>query len=501
MDLGGGASSGRSVLILSLVVGCFALLWPRIFYPMLQTSFASAPDIATQEVSGTYQPSILPCCHPVTFTKELNALYFTELCNQLKWRADRRREDTARLLLPPEPRHDIWTPGLAGWCRDELARACGTLLDEPALERYRRAMHRRDDGDAATANLTRCLETTYGVRREEVRPPRALLQPAAGQAHHERRAALHPSMRDVPHASHGPAHAMGRQPKRVLDRMARPGPQPGSRPTPGGYGAVPQSTKATGAMGIIMPIYTIGIVLFFVYTIMKVMFKNPEDGEPTKDPVIKDFHLTTEYRPYTPQRAAANGAAPRHRPVVVRRPAETAPRPAPAPTPASSAAAEDAEIDQLRRRLEETERAMERIMKQMSTVSEKLNVAKISSNIKALKQDAVQEDQFGGDSPPSDLEVEQPDPEDLWGSMDSVASDSMASERSLSMESLAQTEASLASLEDDVDRAAQAAKKKTGKNQRAGTANGDKKVPVGGTAADPADGTGARGVRECASDS
>ena len=29
---------------------------------------------------------------------------------------------------------------------------------------------------------------------------------------------------------------------------------------------------------------------------------------------------------------------------------------------------------------------MERIMKQMSTVSEKLNVAKISSNIKAIKQ-------------------------------------------------------------------------------------------------------------------
>ena len=48
--------------------------------------------------------------------------------------------------------------------------------------------------------------------------------------------------------------------------------------------------------------------------------------------------------------------------------------------------AEEAEIDQLRRRLEDTERAMERIMKQMSTVSQKLNAAKISSNIRALKQ-------------------------------------------------------------------------------------------------------------------
>ena len=52
--------------------------------------------------------------------------------------------------------------------------------------------------------------------------------------------------------------------------LFQPGPQPGSRPTPGGYGAVPQSTKGGGTMGIIMPIYTIGIVVFFVYTILKV---------------------------------------------------------------------------------------------------------------------------------------------------------------------------------------------------------------------------------------
>lgn len=47
---------------------------------------------------------------------------------------------------------------------------------------------------------------------------------------------------------------------------------------------------------------------------------------------------------------------------------------------------EEAEIDQLRRRLEDTERAMERIMQQMSSVSHKLNAARISSNIRALKE-------------------------------------------------------------------------------------------------------------------
>ena len=113
-----------------------------------------------------YHSSILPCCHPVPFTKELNALYFTELCNRVKWRAGQRR---AELQLPPEPRDDIWTPGVARWCHDELARTCGVRLDEPALERYRRSAHRRD---AATANLTRCLETSYDVRREDIRPAR-----------------------------------------------------------------------------------------------------------------------------------------------------------------------------------------------------------------------------------------------------------------------------------------------------------------------------------------
>ncbi|KAF0309353.1 hypothetical protein FJT64_019532 [Amphibalanus amphitrite] len=53
---------------------------------------------------------------------------------------------------------------------------------------------------------------------------------------------------------------------------------------------------------------------------------------------------------------------------------------------------------------------MERIMKQMSTVSQKLNAAKISSNIRALKQE-------------------------LWGSVDSLASDSLASDYSLSLDS------------------------------------------------------------------
>jgi len=43
------------------------------------------------------------------------------------------------------------------------------------------------------------------------------------------------------------------------------------RPSMGGPGIQPQTQKGQGPMGILMPLYTVGIVCFFVYTIMKVI--------------------------------------------------------------------------------------------------------------------------------------------------------------------------------------------------------------------------------------
>ena len=45
---------------------------------------------------------------------------------------------------------------------------------------------------------------------------------------------------------------------------------PGMRPTMGGPGIQQQQPKGGGTMGVIMPIYTIAIIIFFVYTTMKV---------------------------------------------------------------------------------------------------------------------------------------------------------------------------------------------------------------------------------------
>ena len=36
----------------------------------------------------------------------------------------------------------------------------------------------------------------------------------------------------------------------------------------------PQQQRGQGSMGILMPIYTIGIVIFFLYTVMKVGSNN-----------------------------------------------------------------------------------------------------------------------------------------------------------------------------------------------------------------------------------
>ena len=31
----GGLSTGKTVLVIAVVLGCFAVLWPKIFYPMM----------------------------------------------------------------------------------------------------------------------------------------------------------------------------------------------------------------------------------------------------------------------------------------------------------------------------------------------------------------------------------------------------------------------------------------------------------------------------------
>lgn len=38
--------SGKTILIFAIVFGCFAVLWPIVFYPMLQSSLSVKPIIS-----------------------------------------------------------------------------------------------------------------------------------------------------------------------------------------------------------------------------------------------------------------------------------------------------------------------------------------------------------------------------------------------------------------------------------------------------------------------
>jgi len=93
----------------------------------------------------------------------------------------------------------------------------------------------------------------------------------------------HPAMRD---RSRMVKEANGVPPRHTIDNELRPGPVPGMRPTMGGPGIQAQEKRGGGGgggpMSILMPLYTIGIVIFFLYTIMKVAFKKNEDEYDTK---------------------------------------------------------------------------------------------------------------------------------------------------------------------------------------------------------------------------
>merc|ERR550517_715658 len=232
-------------------------------------------------------------------------------------------------------------------------------------------------------------------------------------------------------------------PVRTIEKQAKPGPMPGMRPPMGGAGHVVPASTGNG-VGILMPIYTIGIVIFFLYTMMRIMFKKPEDNEPR----TKDFLLDAEQRKFIfaeeycssltgliPDITAKDCALIQERLEQKRRSRSKTPEvynkedlePIPenvmkeeaveeevqektiAKTDDSAPPMEDDEVDQLRRRLEETERAMERIGAQMGNVSEKL-MPIISTDSSANADKAMVEETGGNQSAAS--KGSSPDMED-----------------------------------------------------------------------------------------
>ncbi|XP_065075563.1 uncharacterized protein LOC135699279 isoform X3 [Ochlerotatus camptorhynchus] len=184
---GGSFGPRKTLIIMVTVVGCIAILWPKVFYPMMVGPTQTKSVVKDHRGSG--------CCDVVLDQEET------------------------------------------------FANMSINIPSQQNLFRKR--------------NIGPTVEDS-SIRQE--RPP------------HLRPDTIHPAMRErgraIPHV--GSVHSERPQSSpRIVE--GRPGPIPGMRP-PMGAGSH-QSTKSANSMGFIMPLYTIGIVSFFIYTILKLIFK------------------------------------------------------------------------------------------------------------------------------------------------------------------------------------------------------------------------------------
>ncbi|XP_017799342.1 PREDICTED: ABC transporter F family member 4-like isoform X2 [Habropoda laboriosa] len=252
----------KTIFILAIVAGCFAVLWPKIFYPML-----------TASVTTTHQPSDNSACCGVFFESDVTAAdIMYEMCqNILKHhRIDPRVRDALRTVK--------LTPQSASLCREEIIARCGIDLSTFLAEReslgksYKQVLE-----EVRSFNSSLCLKIHFGIPLSQLGTPHLIryhilmphstikqerrTPPHAGGLHPaliERGRAI-PSSHIVPKVTDRPDH--------VVPKM---------RPPLGGAGHVVPAPKGNGTMGIIMPLYTLGIVLFFLYTIVKVLKKNSD---------------------------------------------------------------------------------------------------------------------------------------------------------------------------------------------------------------------------------
>ncbi|ROT81563.1 hypothetical protein C7M84_025279 [Penaeus vannamei] len=237
-----------------------------------------------------------------TWRNEANLHFADQLCYLL--------EEHYAAAVPPSAPSASASSSISGvrWSAEEcwlvVWRACGHEMNETLVEDVRLG---RDK-----SNLTECLTSQFGLTPALVAsaaPPKVRLRPylpqsMGGHARPERPAHLYPEM------MHPALREKGRaMPQRTIDKQARPGPMPGVRPPMGGAGGMvpPPQGKGSGAMGIIMPLYTVGIVVFFVYTIMKGKFFSddkqqkedpgtPDEAEASPAPLLKEITTGTPKR-------------------------------------------------------------------------------------------------------------------------------------------------------------------------------------------------------------
>ncbi|CAL8103460.1 unnamed protein product [Orchesella dallaii] len=290
---------GKTIFVLAIVIGCFAVLWPKIFYPMLTASIS--------QTQGDNAGSV--CCDVISL-KDTNAYeVMNEICaNIMRKEQMVQQQEEPRKKIPPVK------VSTASLCRNEIKQTCGVDIIGLLKEDHSITMeYKKSLVQLRSFNTSYCIKLNYGVDVREIGLPRKFKGPESAPSHMRPERPFRPG----PDMVHPALRERGRAiptvniPRRTIEREARPGPVPGMRPPVGGAGHIPSAPKGGGTMGIIMPMYTIGIVCFFLYTIMKILFKkNPEAEQlpPKPAPVVKDYGMDPEHRKFVMSEEYAEGS-------------------------------------------------------------------------------------------------------------------------------------------------------------------------------------------------